>query len=91
MDTNASGQCVVPWGNGTKAVTSVVLIANGTSFAVRQFHSLSSLFLICIPDHDSYFYDYQLSGRLWNVWEVAASCHDSYLLGNPICKLLPYV
>jgi hypothetical protein len=32
---DASGQCVVPWGHGTKAVSSVVLIANGVSFAVR--------------------------------------------------------
>ncbi|KAF7302468.1 Autophagy-related protein [Mycena chlorophos] len=30
----ASGQCVVPWGSGTKTVTSVVLVANGVSFAV---------------------------------------------------------
>ncbi|KAJ7053985.1 vacuole effluxer Atg22 like-domain-containing protein [Mycena amicta] len=31
---NASGQCVVPWAGGTKSVTSVVLVANGVSFAV---------------------------------------------------------
>ncbi|KAF8165860.1 MFS general substrate transporter [Crassisporium funariophilum] len=31
---DASGQCVVPWGSGTKAVSSVVLVANGASFAV---------------------------------------------------------
>lgn len=31
---DASGQCVLPWGNGTKAVSSVVLVANGVSFAV---------------------------------------------------------
>ncbi|KAF8874347.1 MFS general substrate transporter [Infundibulicybe gibba] len=31
---DASGQCVVPWGSGTKAVSSVVLIANGVSFAI---------------------------------------------------------
>ncbi|KAF7789383.1 hypothetical protein EIP86_000327 [Pleurotus ostreatoroseus] len=30
----ASGQCVVPWGSGTKAVSSVVLVATGVSFAV---------------------------------------------------------
>ncbi|KAG2141648.1 autophagy-related protein 22-like protein [Suillus cothurnatus] len=29
-----SGQCVVPWGSGTKSVSSVVLIANGISFAI---------------------------------------------------------
>ncbi|PPR04640.1 hypothetical protein CVT24_011858 [Panaeolus cyanescens] len=33
---DASGQCVLPWGSGTKAVSSVVLIANGVSFAVSS-------------------------------------------------------
>ena len=32
--SDASGQCVVKWGGGTKAVASVVLIANGISFAI---------------------------------------------------------
>ncbi|KAH0588101.1 hypothetical protein H2248_006822 [Termitomyces sp. 'cryptogamus'] len=31
---NASGQCVLPWLGGTKTVSSVVLVANGVSFAV---------------------------------------------------------
>ncbi|KAJ6458670.1 autophagy-related protein 22-like protein [Mycena vitilis] len=30
----ASGQCVLPWGSGTKSVTSIVLVANGVSFAI---------------------------------------------------------
>jgi len=30
----SSGPCVLPWGNGTKAVSSVVLVANGVSFAI---------------------------------------------------------
>ncbi|KAG2141649.1 autophagy-related protein 22-like protein [Suillus cothurnatus] len=30
----ASGQCVVPWGSGIKSVSSVVLTANGISFAI---------------------------------------------------------
>ncbi|KAI9467369.1 MFS general substrate transporter [Lactarius psammicola] len=34
LDVDASGRCVLPWGNGTKAVSSVVLVANGASFAV---------------------------------------------------------
>jgi len=34
---DASGQCVLPWAGGTKAVSSVVLIANGISFAVPTF------------------------------------------------------
>ena len=32
--SSASGQCVLPWGSGTKPVTSVVLIANGIGFAI---------------------------------------------------------
>lgn len=31
---NASGQCVLPWGSGTKSVASIVLLANGISFAI---------------------------------------------------------
>ncbi|KAI0737688.1 MFS general substrate transporter [Daedaleopsis nitida] len=34
LDDGASGQCVLPWGGGHKAVSSIVLIANGVSFAV---------------------------------------------------------
>ncbi|KAJ3485207.1 hypothetical protein NLI96_g5125 [Meripilus lineatus] len=30
----SSGQCVLPWAGGAKAVSSVVLVANGVSFAV---------------------------------------------------------
>lgn len=30
----SSGQCVLPWAGGTKSVSSIVLIANGVSFAV---------------------------------------------------------
>ena len=31
----SSGQCVLPWGGGTKSVNSIVLVATGVSFAVR--------------------------------------------------------
>ncbi|KAI9574371.1 MFS general substrate transporter [Boletus coccyginus] len=34
LSSTASGQCVLPWMGGTKSVASVVLIANGTSFAI---------------------------------------------------------
>ncbi|KAF9226805.1 MFS general substrate transporter [Gyrodon lividus] len=30
----ASGQCVLPWFGGTKSVASIVLVANGVSFAI---------------------------------------------------------
>ncbi|THH07184.1 hypothetical protein EW145_g3561 [Phellinidium pouzarii] len=33
-DAAASGQCVLPWGSGTKSVSSIVLVANGISFAI---------------------------------------------------------
>ncbi|KAI9467374.1 MFS general substrate transporter [Lactarius psammicola] len=34
LDQEASGTCVLPWGSGTKEVSSIVLVANGVSFAV---------------------------------------------------------
>ncbi|KAF8841545.1 MFS general substrate transporter [Paxillus ammoniavirescens] len=34
LANTASGQCVLPWLGGTKAVASVVLVANGVSFAI---------------------------------------------------------
>jgi hypothetical protein len=42
---DASGQCVVPWGSGTKSVSSVVLVANGASFAVSLSFSVIKLLL----------------------------------------------
>jgi len=40
----SSGQCVLPWAGGTKTVSSIVLVANGASFAVMTaiFTSLGS-------------------------------------------------
>ena len=42
-DADASGRCVLPWGSGTKAVSSIVLVANGISFAVRGSLSPSEI------------------------------------------------
>jgi hypothetical protein len=36
LDPRASGKCVLPWGSGTKSVSSVALLASGISFAVRH-------------------------------------------------------
>jgi hypothetical protein len=36
LDSGASGKCVLPWRGGTMAVSSVTLLANGLSFAVRR-------------------------------------------------------
>ncbi|TFK59612.1 hypothetical protein BDN72DRAFT_806066 [Pluteus cervinus] len=44
LAADASGKCVLPWGGGTKAVSSIVLIGNGVSFAVMTliFTSIGS-------------------------------------------------
>ena len=39
LDQGASGKCVLPWGSGIKSVSSIVLVANGASFAVCRFLS----------------------------------------------------
>lgn len=33
-DSTPSSACLLPWGKGTKSVSSVVLVANGVSFAI---------------------------------------------------------
>ncbi|KAG2051204.1 hypothetical protein BDR06DRAFT_973924 [Suillus hirtellus] len=45
LATTTSGQCVFPWGNGTKSVSSVVLIVNVISFAIMTvtFATISSI------------------------------------------------
>ena len=40
LGSGASGKCVLPWGSGTKSVSSIVLVANGASFAVCPFFFL---------------------------------------------------
>jgi hypothetical protein len=61
--SNASGQCVVPWAKGTKAVSSVVLIANGVSFAVSfQFEWLNFYKIsLSLQGHDSDIHHRRLS------------------------------
>ncbi|KAI9447640.1 MFS general substrate transporter [Lactarius indigo] len=49
----ASGKCVLPWGSGTKAVSSIVLVANGAGFAIM------TLILTAIGP----VADYQMFGR----------------------------
>ena len=59
LDADASGRCVLPWGGGTKAVSSIVLIANGTSFAVRFFLGTLTIpaSLSAVLDHDDDLHD----------------------------------
>lgn len=42
--SNSSGRCVLPWAGGTKAVASVVLVANGIGYTVMAliFTTLAS-------------------------------------------------
>jgi len=47
LGPRASGNCVVPWLNGTKNVSSVALVANGLKFA-RYLHAQNSRRLIAI-------------------------------------------
>ena len=57
LDANASGQCVLPWGKSTKSISSIVLISNGLSFAVRQaLHNVSSHFRPSWAGYDTYFH-----------------------------------
>ena len=43
----ASGKCVLPWGNDTKSVSSIVLVAYGVSFAVCRF--VQSILVVQLP------------------------------------------
>jgi hypothetical protein len=45
----ASGKCVLPWGSGTKSVNSIVLVANGVSFAVCPFFFVQSITMAHLP------------------------------------------
>ncbi|KIM52632.1 hypothetical protein SCLCIDRAFT_32528 [Scleroderma citrinum Foug A] len=62
----ASGQCVLPWGPGTKPVASVMLIANGLGFAILTV-ILSSIGSIG---------DYGTCGR-WILFVVTIICWAS--------------
>ena len=87
-DSNASGKCVLPWGSGTKAVSAVVLIANGSSFAVHHLLQLTrrGRYLLSILGYDDAFYDHWFCGGLRDPWQVAAFGSDPDMLGRPVCK-----
>lgn len=63
---DASGRCVLPWAGGTKAVSSVVLLANGITFAVMTliFTTIGSAA------------DYGTFGR-WLLFSVTVICWAS--------------
>lgn len=79
-DSNGSGNCVIPWGSGTKTVSSVVLIANGVSFAVSICSSsLTNTFQFTLGNDVDIYY-HRLSSGLWYLWKMASSCCYSPLL-----------
>ncbi|KAF9234356.1 MFS general substrate transporter [Melanogaster broomeanus] len=63
LTNTASGQCVLPWFGGTKAVSSIILVANGVSFAIMTVLFTS----ICSVG------DYGTWGR-WLLFVVTAIC-----------------
>lgn len=86
-DANASGQCVLPWGSGTKAVSSIVLVANGVSFAVRHSSTREKESVLrSLADHDSNIHDYRFRCGLWVIWPLAVPRTDCHLLGSSVCK-----
>lgn len=81
---DASGQCVLPWGGGTKAVSSVVLVANGVSFAVCSVELLMSSSADLKIGYDNDFYYHWFRSRLRHLWPLAAPCDNLHLLGGSI-------
>ena len=92
---NASGSCVVPWGGGTRTVSSVILIGNGISFAVSFSVILLGVsviecqFISWLLDNDPHIHHDERNSRLWHNWPVAASPLYLYRLGIPVCLYEP--
>ena len=75
-----NGKCVLPWGSGTKAVSSIVLIAHGMSFAVRRFAQFNTMihlsllqFVMLVIATISPIADYRMFGR-WLLLISTAIC-----------------
>jgi hypothetical protein len=83
---DASGQCVVPWAGGTKAVSSVVLIANGVCFAVCNSLLITLLSLTTLKDNDHDIHDDWFCCRLWLFRTLAAFHLDGHMLDCTVCK-----
>ena len=90
---DASGQCVLPWSGGHKAVSSVVLVANGVSFAVR----LVCLALECRrklitrTGHDPHIHNHWVRGGLWHLRAVVAVHPHRDMLGRAVREHVPDV
>lgn len=79
LANDASGQCVLPWAGGTKAVSSIVLVANGVSFAVMTaiFTTIGSAA------------DYGSFGR-WLLFVITVICWAAQFASMSLtCKSIP--
>lgn len=88
-DEGSSGQCVLPWGGGHKAVSSVVLVSNGVSFAVRSRSAITSIrshMRSYWAGHDSDLHDHWLCRRLWDVRTMAPAHPHRHMLGCAVCE-----
>ncbi|KAJ7510636.1 autophagy-related protein 22-like protein [Mycena galericulata] len=72
---NASGQCVLLWAGGTKSITSVVLVANGISFAI-----MTMIFTIIASAAD-----YGNFGR-WLLFVVTVICWGAQFASMALTK-----
>jgi len=84
-DSGGSGSCVLPWGSGTKSVSSIVLIANGVSFAVSSQHNFRRSILTFRSGNDFDFHYNRIGSRLRDIWTMATARSHRFLLDFPIC------
>ena len=80
----SSGQCVLPWAGGAKAVSSVVLVANGVSFAVSILPRMRFTRLCNVSGHDFNIYHHWVSCRLWHLWKMVIVRGYCDMLGSSI-------
>ena len=86
LGSGASGKCVLPWGSGTKSVSSIVLVANGASFAVCPFFlsSRTNFHLPFVSGHGTGLWNHRSCSRLSNVWQVVTPYFHRDMLGCPV-------
>ena len=78
LGPNVSGKCGLPWNRGTKAVSSIVLIATrkGTSFSVHYFRGPTAGCASYLLFQVITLHDHRLSGSLQDRWWVATFGSD---------------
>lgn len=89
LGADSSGQCVLPWGSGTKSISSIVLVANGLSFAVSDFSDLNkrpALTVLILTGYDADIYDHWISGRLRKFRQISVPYDDRDMLDCSVCE-----